>query len=52
MVELNETTIGMAFAVLGVVGSLIWYGLALYGIRTLKDVRDVFNNETSANGRR
>lgn len=49
MVELNETTIGMAFAVLGVVATLIWYALALYGIRTLNDIRDALNNETSAN---
>lgn len=49
MVELNETTIAMAFAVLGVVGSLVWYGLALYGIHTLRDVRDALAADRSAN---
>lgn len=51
MVELNETTIAMAFAVFGVVGTIIWYGLALYGIRTLQDIRDALGNGNSANSR-
>lgn len=44
MIELNETTIGIAFAVIGVVATIIWYGLALYGIRTLQDIRDALGN--------
>lgn len=35
----------MAFAVLGVVGTLVWYGLAWYGIRTLQDIRNAVNSE-------
>lgn len=44
-VELTETTIAMTFAVVGVVGSLIRYGLALYGIGTLQDIRDAVTSE-------
>lgn len=51
MVELDETTIGMAFAVLGVVATIIWYGLALYGIKTLKDVRDAIRGSDSESTR-
>lgn len=40
MIEFTETGIAMAFAFLGVVGSLIWYALAWYGIRTLQGIRD------------
>lgn len=40
MVALNETTIAMTFAVLGVVFSVVWLVLALYGINTLRDIRD------------
>jgi hypothetical protein len=40
MVELNETTISMAFAVVGVVGSIIWFILGWYGVRTLQDIRE------------
>lgn len=43
MVELNETTIAMGFAVLGIVGSIIWFALAMYGIRTLRDIRDALS---------
>lgn len=49
MVELNETTIGLTFAVVGVVATIIWYGLALYGIRTLQDIRDALSNDSSTN---
>lgn len=48
MVELNETTIGMAFAVVGVVATLIWYALAWYGITTLRDIRDAVSGDGSA----
>lgn len=49
MVALNETTIGLAFAVFGVVATIIWYGLALYGIRTLQDIRDALGNDNHTN---
>lgn len=48
MIELTETTIGMAFAVVGIVGTVLWYGLALYGIKTLRDVRDTVDSSGSA----
>lgn len=40
MVALNETTIAITFAVLGVVFSIVWLVLALYGINILRDIRD------------
>jgi hypothetical protein len=40
MVTINETTLAMAFAVLGVVFSVIWVALGLYGINTLRELRD------------
>lgn len=40
MVAINETTLAMAFAVLGVVFSVIWLALGLYGINTLRELRD------------
>lgn len=40
MIELNETTIAMTVAVLGVVGSIVWLVLGWYGIRTLRDIRE------------
>lgn len=51
MIELTETTIATTFAVVGVVATIIWYGLALYGIRTLQDIRDALGNDNSANNR-
>lgn len=41
MVAIDETTIGLTFAVLGIVFSVIWLALGLYGINTLRDVRNV-----------
>lgn len=40
MVAINETTLAMTFAVLGVVFSVIWLALGLYGINTLRELRD------------
>lgn len=40
MIEFTETTIAMVVAVLGVIGTLIWYALAWYGLTTLQDIRD------------
>lgn len=50
MVALNETTIGMTFAVVGVVATLIWYALAWYGISTLQDIRDALDGRNAADG--
>jgi hypothetical protein len=47
MVELTETTIAMGVTVVGIVGTLIWYGLAWYGIRTLQGVHDAVNHGDS-----
>jgi len=43
MVTIDETTLGLTFAVLGVVFSLAWLVLGLYGISTLRDIRDRLN---------
>ncbi|WP_181687347.1 hypothetical protein [Halorhabdus salina] len=40
MVALTETTLAMGFAVLGVVFSIAWLLLGLYGINTLRDLRE------------
>lgn len=47
MIELTESTIAMALASLGVVGTLVWYVLAWYGLRTLRDVREALDHGTS-----
>lgn len=47
MIELTETTVAMALASLGVVGTLVWYVLAWYGLRTLRDVRDAVDHGAS-----
>ncbi|MFB6104091.1 MAG: hypothetical protein ABEJ57_03255 [Halobacteriaceae archaeon] len=41
MVPLNETTIAMAAAVLGVLFSIVYVVLGLYGIDTLREIRDL-----------
>lgn len=51
MVALNETTIGLAFAVIGIVATFVWYGLALYGIKSLRDVKEAIGELESADGR-
>lgn len=43
MIQLTETTIATAIAVLGVLGTLGWYALAWYGIRNLQEARDAFD---------
>ena len=50
MVAINETTIAMACAVLGVVFSVVWLALGLYGINSLRDIRDELNERESADG--
>lgn len=40
MVTLDETTIAMTFAVLGVVFTIAWLVLGIYGISTLRDIRE------------
>lgn len=47
MVAINETTIAMTFAVLGVVFSVVWLVLALYGINALRDIRNRLGSNES-----
>jgi len=49
MIVLTETTIAMTLAALGVIGTLVWYALAWYGIRTLKEIRDAVNHRSPTN---
>lgn len=51
MPPLDETTLGLTFAVIGVVATLIWYGLAWYGISTLQDIRDALAGRDAPDGR-
>lgn len=46
MIELTETTIATALAVLGVVGTIVWYALAWYGIRTLQELSDAVDQRS------
>lgn len=48
MVAIDETTIGLTFAVVGVLATIVWYGLAFYGIRTLQDIRGALQNGHSS----
>lgn len=50
MVELNETTLAMAFAVLGVAFTIVWLALGLYGINTLRDIRDALSEGDENSG--
>jgi hypothetical protein len=43
MVTIDETTLAMAFALLGVVFSIAWVVLLLYGIDTLRGIRDALD---------
>lgn len=45
MVTIDETTIAMAFAILGMVFSIVWIGLLLYGISSLRDLRDALRED-------
>jgi len=47
MVELTETTIAMAAAVLGVLFSIVWVVLGWYGVRSLRDIRDALAEQGS-----
>jgi len=51
MVVINETTIAMAAAVLGVVFSVMWLALGLYGINSLRNIRDKLNEQESTDSR-
>lgn len=42
--QLDETTIAMAFALLGVVFSVAWLALGLYGIQSVRDLRDAIRD--------
>jgi hypothetical protein len=49
MVAINETTIGLTFAVLGVVFSVAWQILGLYGINSLREIKEKLDeNETDS----
>lgn len=50
MVAINETTLGLTFAVLGVVFSVVWLVLGLYGINGLRELVDALqeSNENEA----
>jgi hypothetical protein len=47
MVAIDETTIGIAFAVLGVVFSIAWLALGLYGINSIRELRDAIREQDS-----
>ncbi|MFB6070427.1 MAG: hypothetical protein ABEJ76_05330 [Halanaeroarchaeum sp.] len=49
MFGLDESTIAMGFAVIGVLASIAWIALGVYGIRTLADLRDAVR-ETDRDG--
>lgn len=51
MMELNETTVAVAFAVVGLVSTFVLYGLALYGIKSLHDIRDAVRELKAPDGR-
>ncbi|MFC5973736.1 hypothetical protein ACFPYI_20615 [Halomarina salina] len=36
----------MVLAALGVVGTVVWYALAWYGIRTLRELRDAVDQRS------
>lgn len=50
MVEINETTIGLTFALIGVVFSVAWLVLGLYGISSLRDIRAALAEGNGDNG--
>ena len=50
MVEINETTLGLTFAALGVVFSIAWLVLGLYGINSLRDIRKALAEENGGEG--
>ncbi|MFB6083201.1 MAG: hypothetical protein ABEJ94_03025 [Halorientalis sp.] len=45
MVAIDETTLGLTFAVLGVVFSVAWLILGLYGIDTLREIKEKLDEE-------
>lgn len=50
MVTINETTIAMAFAILGVVFSVVWLALGLYGINSLREIRKALGESDGEEG--
>ncbi|ELZ20597.1 hypothetical protein C475_20078 [Halosimplex carlsbadense 2-9-1] len=51
MVAIDETTLGLAFAVLGVVFSIAWLALGLYGINSLREIRSALaDDDADGNG--
>lgn len=51
MVAIDETTIGLTFAVIGVVFSVAWLALGLYGINSLREIKEALADGDSADGR-
>jgi len=47
MVAINETTIGLTFAVIGVVFSIVWLALGLYGLNSLRDIKEALSEDES-----
>jgi len=50
MVQIDETTLGLTFAVLGVLFSIVWLVLGLYGIDSLRDIRNHLAEENENEG--
>lgn len=47
---IDETTLAMTFALLGVAFSVVWLALAIYGIRSLRDIRDALSERGEGDG--
>ena len=44
---LTETNVAMVFALLGVVFSVAWLVLGLYGIQSLRDIKGALEDDTT-----
>lgn len=44
---IGETTIAMVFALLGVVFSVAWLVLGLYGIQSLREIKDALDEDAA-----
>lgn len=45
--QVDETTIAMTFAVLGVLFSIAWVALGLYGIHSIRDLADAVRSDAN-----
>ena len=50
MVQIDETTLALTFAVVGVLFSIAWLVLGLYGIDSLRDIRNHIAEENGNEG--